>query len=184
MPLSFAPSPSYLPADAYFTPVVAPPVASEEKWQVYANTTLGISLKHPPDWFFNEDLGPFGAFAIFSTPINNPSSQNWRLGELAGGTILSKKLGNNETLESYIEELKIQQPSVWANYKQSGTLTVGNKKGLVLEGPDYDSITVFVENNGVAYEFDFGATYQSAKSNYEMYRQTFERVLSTVIFSN
>lgn len=182
--VSPAPLPTYPRVDAYFTPVVAPPVAPEEKWQVYTNSTLGISLRHPPDWFFNEEPGSSGASAIFSTPINNPSAQNWRMGELAGGAIWSHKLGNDETLNSYIQQLKIQQSIVWADSKQTGTITVGNKKGLILEGPEPLSIAVFVENNGVAYIFNIGTTYQNDKSNDKMYRQIFERVLSTVTFSN
>lgn len=183
--LASTPTPTFPSFEDYITPIAAPPVAPEEKWVTYSNPDLGITLKHPPDWFFNEYTRPDGLEpdVVLSTPVNNPSLQNWLSGQLAAGMIMRHKLGKNETFDYYVQVAKPQDdPSTNTTFQES-PWSVGTNEGLGFETiSNRPSVDVFFEKNGFVYRFCFGTTYQSAEANYNIYRPIFRIILSSVTF--
>jgi hypothetical protein len=180
--LTPTPNPEIAP---YLVKLTPPPIAPQERWQVYSNQELGISLKHPPDWFFSEHSNPLGTEYFFSTPVKQSDPTNWALNQLAGGDISREKLSNNESLDFFIRTAQNPENPL-ATATRLSSWRVDDIEAVVLEIPEgptvLHSVFVFVEKDGFAYSFHLSLAPQSIESNWKTYQQTFEQVLSTVTF--
>jgi hypothetical protein len=150
-------------------------------WQTYTSEQMGFSIKYPSGWFTHKAYGTLSRWeAIFSYPVDNPSTQDFKEGQKASIRITSWK--PEDTLEEYGQETADLFGSSHKSY-----ITVAGRQALVIEGMEEDQnftttfVEVLLDNDGERYSIHFFVSTTESK-DLEPLRESFDLMLSTFRF--
>ncbi len=152
-------------------------------WKTYTSQKMNFAIEYPADWFSHaEEEYPASKTwqVVFSFPIDNPSTQDFKEGQKAGIHI-SYWSKPDETLQEYADKLAGQAFQDLGKEPERSEATVAGERALVID--DYQAglgnrIVVFDSGSGRY----FAVLAVDKNETYSSYKNTFDLMLSTIKF--